>query len=303
MNLTVALTTSRNDPKFKWWIDSLLRQCGRHRPRIIVVDYFRDQRWNEVQTIFLDAFENSGFSLQWIHIECMPTIWQGKYQITREPWWAKSAYLNSAICRCETETIAFCDDRSVFCDGWINSVADAANENIAVVGTYAKHANLKVENGVITDIGTVLGVDHRPQSGGPYPSRDWYGGHGALPLEWCLRVNGFSQDLCDSLGSEDSMFGVTLHNSGYPIKYDPRMKIIEDRTPGEIDGALKRADKGVSPSDKSHAIVSILRDKTSSQNSFDIRNLRDRVLAGEPFPEPSASHLDWFDGQKISEMV
>jgi hypothetical protein len=124
-----------------------------------------------------------------------------------------------------------------------------------------------------------------------------------LPLEWCLAVNGFSEDLCDGLGSEDSMFGCTLHNAGFPIRYDPRMMIIEDRTPGEIDGALKRADKGVSPLDKSHAIVRALSTAKTSGNSFDIRNLRDRVLSGEPFPPPSASHFDWFDGQPISEMT
>lgn len=306
MRLTIAYITSRRNPNITWFSESLVAQA-KGRLTLLVIDSNLSVRRDSLQqddpivTVFRTLGRSNGIDVT--ETIPKPTIWQGPHRITKEDWWSKSNALNTAICLCETEWIAFVDDRSVLMPGWLNCIKEAMRENYAVVGTYAKHANLKVENGVITDMGTVLGVDHRPQTGGPYPTKDWYGGHGALPLEWCLRVNGFSEDLCDGLGSEDSMFGVTLHNSGYPIRYDPRMKIIEDRTPGEIDGALKRADKGISPLDKSHRIVEILRDKTSSQNSFDIRNLRDRVLSGEPFPPPSASHFDWFDNQPISEMV
>jgi hypothetical protein len=150
-------------------------------------------------------------------------------------------------------------------------------------------------------------MDQRPEFDGPVPTRDFYGGSYALPLEWCLRVNGWSEDVCDSAGTEDSMMGVVLCNNGLPMKYDPRMKIIEDRTPGQLDGALKRADKNpeLGQQAKSWAIVRIFREKTTSQNSYDIRNLRDRVLLnGEDLASipPSASHFDWYDEQPVSEM-
>jgi len=101
------------------------------------------------------------------------------------------------------------------------------------------------------------------------------------------------------------MFGVTLRNSGYPMKYDARMKIIEDRTPTEIEGALKRADKNsdLGQKAKSWDIVRCFRDKTTSQNSFDIRDMRARKLKGEDWRPPSASRYDWYDGQPISEMT
>ncbi len=191
--------------------------------------------------------------------------------------------------------------------GWLNCVKDAMAGEYAVCGSYEKRSGLQVENGVITDMGAELGVDTRPQAGEPIPTTDWYGGSCALPLEWCLNLNGYSEDLCDGLGSEDSMFGRTLVNAGYPIKYDSRMRIIEDRNPYEIDGALKRADKNMYREErkaKSWAIVKAFYQKTSSQNSFDIRHHRNRVQHGESIDAlmPSASHLDWYDNQPISEM-
>lgn len=290
-SLTVAYVTSRLDPRIHWFYDSLTRQVGHYLPSIIIVDSSHSkEKYPHLQ----------GYVGQVKHVVPKPTIWQGEHCITRENWWAKSNALNTAICLCETEWIAFVDDRSVLMPGWLDCIHAAMNGNYAVCGRYEKRANMRVENGEIVDAGTLLGSDTRTP--GIYPFDSWYGGHGALPLEWCLDVQGFPE-VCDSLGSEDSMFGVLLRNNGFPVRYNSAMRIIEDRTPGEIDGALKRADKGVSPNDKSHKIVEIFRDKLTSQNSFDIRNLRDRVLAGEPFPPPSASHLDWYDGQPISEMT
>lgn len=277
-------------------VDQILR-------RVIIVDHWhKNGRSPEFKFFpFLAGSVNSADEIPIDVVSPKPSIWKGPHRLTKEDWWSKSNDLNTAICLCETEWIAFVDDRCVLCPGWLDAIREAMDGNYAVCGTYEKHAHLKVENGVIVDPGETLGVDHRTPI--KHRSGDWYGGSGALPLEWCLDVNGFSEDLCDSLGSEDSMFGVTLRNSGFPIVFDPAMKIIEDRTPGEIDGALKRADFGEGRQAKSWAIVRALQDKTSSQNSFDIRNLRARAQGGEPFPSPSASPIDWYTGTPIKDHV
>lgn len=295
MNLTIAYITSRQEPHVEWFLDSLWRQLPSDCSlSVIIVDHFMPFRGGEIP-----AWTKPNVR----RVQPKPSIWKGSHRITKEDWWSKSNDLNTAICLCETPWIAFVDDRSVLAPAWIHCVEEAIQGGYAVCGTYLKRANLKVENGEIVDMGINLGVDHRPQDGGPIPTHDWYGGSGALPLEWCLAVNGFSEDLCDGLGSEDSMFGFTLRNSGYPMMYDPRMMIIEDRTPGEIDGALKRADFGEGQAAKSWDIVRALRDKTSSQNSYDIRNMRERILSGEPFPAPSASPIDWYTGTPIADHV
>lgn len=294
-DLTIAYITSRKDPKIEWFLDSLEKQVGQERVNLIVVQGPTENKAEHFKDSGHGCFADVIFSSP------KPTVWQGPSRLTKEDWWAKSNALNTAICLCRTEWIAFVDDRSVLMPGWLDRVKDAMDGDYAVCGSYEKHLNLKVENGVIVDEGTVDSKDHRAQLNHPQPTRDWYGGHGALPLEWCLAVNGFSEDLCDGLGSEDSMFGVTLHNNRMPIRYDARMKIIEDRTQGEIDGALKRSDYGVSPNDKSHAIVNKFWGAKTSMNSYDIRELRDSVLSGNPFPPPTASDRDWFTGELLSE--
>ncbi len=294
-SLTIAYITSRKEPKIEWFFDSLRLQT--------------DEDFSGIKMICVDTFsaDRTKFNIFCEYRRPKPTIWQGEHRITKEDWWAKSNAMNTAIILCETEWIAFVDDRCVLAPEWLQCVKDAMEGNYAVVGSYEKRSNMKVENGVITDMGECLGIDVRPQWGEPRVTRDWYGGSCALPLEWCLDVNGFSEDLCDSLGSEDSMFGITLRNSNFPMKFDSRMRIIEDRTQSEIDGALKRADKGVhlGTNAKSWAIVKAFHQKTDSQNSFDIRQHRNRVhINGEDLWSigPYASHYDWYDGQPISEM-
>ena len=232
-----------------------------------------------------------------------PSVWKGSHRLTKEDWWSKSNDLNTAILLCKTDYIAFVDDRCVLAPTWLGAIKRAMHNEYAVCGTYEKRANMKVENGVIVDEGTLLGSG-RPQGFGR--THDWWGGSYALPLEWCLAVNGWSEDVCDGLGSEDSQFGMTLRNSGYSMFYDSDLKIIEDRTPSEIGGGLKRADKmkdDVVTNAKSWDIVRIFKTATTSQNSYDIRNMRDRILLNhEPFPPPSAANFDWYDKQPLSEI-
>ena len=287
MSLTIAYTTSRRECEIQWFFDSLRRQLTDDlAPEIIVVD----------------AYAESRRIIGALHVVPKPTVWQGKHRLTKEDWWAKSNALNTAIILCRTEWIAFVDDRSVLAPGWLESVRAAMAGNYAVCGSYEKRANLQVQDGIVTG-GEMLGADTRTP--GLYDFASWYGGSGALPLEWCLAVQGFSEEMCDGLGSEDSMFGVCLRNSGYPVKYDSRMRLIEDRTPGQIDGALKRADKGLDRAAKSWDIVRAFHGKKTSQNSFDIRNVRDRVLLnGEPLDSigPFGSAVDWYDQEPLSLM-
>ncbi len=307
MNLTIAYLTSRKEPRIEWFFDSLANQIeSDDKITIIVVDYFHDQegRVGDVASKFAKAFVAwSDVRLQ--HVNPKNSQWQGKFQITKEPWWDKSAYHNAAIILCESPHIAFVDDRSVLGRDWVKSVHRAIVGEFAVCGSYEKHSGLIVENGVVKGSQEVLGVDTR--SPGLRPFDSWYGGSCALPLEWCLKVNGYDEPLCGSAGTEDSMFGVTLRNSGFPIFYDSEMRLIEDRTPSEIDGALKRADKNphLGRKAKSWSIVRAFHGRTTSTNEYDIRNMRDRVLLnGEKLEDipPIIQERDWYDMQPTREM-
>lgn len=295
-SLTVVYVTARKKPEINWFFNSLDREtgCDYSNTKIIVVDSFSCSRPTCNGTTV--------FTLP------KPTIWQGQYRITKEDWWAKCNAMNTGICLCDTEWIAFVDDRCVLSRGWLQCIQDAMIHGYAVCGSYEKRANMRVKDGLITDEGEILGGDVRAQYGYPVRTSDWYGGSCALPVEWCLQVNGYPEDICDGLGFEDIAFGILLKNNNFPIYYDSRMRLVEDRTPGHIDGALKRASKpSPDPNDKYRAkdyrILWQMAISKVSGNRYDIRELREKILAGGKFPEPTASHFDWFDNQPIEEMT
>ncbi len=297
-SLTIVYVTARHEPKVEWFLDSLALQCTSDNVKIIIVDSMLWKRGDE-WTVIAD------FTKDMRRVLPKPTIWQGDHKITRDEWWAKSNALNTGIALCDTEWIAFVDDRSVLMPGWLQCVQDSMIHNYAVCGSYEKRANMRVTNGEITNHGELLGEDVRRKFGRPVVTSDWYGGSGALPLEWCLQVNAFPEDVCDGLGFEDIQFGFLLRNNGFDMRYDNRMMIVEDRTQSEIGGALKRGGKkgpNTPWDDKDYAILNKMANSKTSQNSYDIRELRDRVLKGEPFPPPTASHLDWYDQQPIIEL-
>ncbi len=294
-SLTIIYCSARKEPHFEWFVDSLRHECaGKDSPDIIFVDFEFGRRGYPACVLPVNAR----------HVPCKPTIWQGEHKITKDDWWAKSAYLNTGACIAKTDWIAFLDDRCVLVPGWLKCVREAMAGNYAVAGSYQKRINMKVEDGYIVENGEVTGHDTRNpkgQLGGVIQTfgDHWFGCNNALPLEWFLEMNGAPEDVCDSLGYEDTIMGNMLIRNGFVTKYDPRMKVIQDRTLPESDSLVKRTDWGSSPNDKSHAIERKISGSKTSLNSFSIRAVRDAVQKGEPFPPPSASHVDWYDNADI----
>lgn len=298
MSLTICYTTSRKTPMFRWFVDSLKNQLqSRDGLSIIVVDFHAREGRHEEKLLLSDL------GVDWTWTACKPCVWQGDYKLTKDEWWAKSAYLNTAICLCETDWIAFVDDRSVLLPGWLDSVKEAMAGNYAVCGAYEKRHNMTVENGVIRHGGTITGVDPRTRGdarAAKAPGQWWFGCNNAMPLEWALRINGYDES-CDSLGMEDVLFGQMMELSGFPIKYDGRMKIVEDRTPDQSESFVKRTDKGISPNDKSHALLKRVAGKKEATHHWNFRELRKWGLRDVNFPIPTEPTTDWYDGKPLSE--
>ena len=80
------------------------------------------------------------------------------------------------------------------------------------------------------------------------------------------------------------------------------MKIVEDRTPGQLGIPMEKRDKGVSPNDKSHALVAKLHGLNKAQHGFDLRKVRLDALKGYGFPKPWGPAVDWYDQQPLGEM-
>jgi len=298
--LTIVYTTARAEPHIEWFLDSLKPQKkSQDIIKVMIVDLGCDQEW--------PATENLGDGI--IRLAPKPNLWQGKHRITKQDWWAKSNALNTGICLCQTEWIAFVDDRSVLGPRWLEEIRNASDNTYgnprAFCGGYQKRYNMEVVGGVIKQQGEVSGKDPRTNMP-PHKLRSgsfWFGCTNAMPLEQALKVNGYPEDYCDGHSYEDTAFGRMLHNNSIALEYKRDMMIIEDRTPGKLGPDIRREDKGVSPNDKSHALVAAFRGAKNSMNSYNIRDMRSSVLGGNPFPPPTGRITDWYDGQPIKDFA
>jgi len=309
-SLTIVYTTARHEPRIEWFLDSLYRQPDGPSCKVIVVDPFRKPA------------ENASVRV----VNPKPTVWQGPYRLTKQDWWAASNARNTGICLCDTDWVGFVDDRSVLIETWLEAVKAAMSGLYVVCGPYEKVHNLVVQTGRPSALDKLSeyytwdgkktdGIDSRvayvqehyaqhKHLSNPYnaPGEWTYGCSLALPLEWALQVNGFDETMDGSSG-EDYVFGLMLQNNGFPIKFDLRMKMIEDRTPGTLGPTMIRMDKGVSPNDKSHWLLNKLKHERRALHQWDLRQVRASALAGKGFPVSSWPNKDPYDGQPLAQMT
>lgn len=294
-SLTVAFITSRETPEFDWFYQSLIKQSLSGDSAIIIIDA-------------LCGIQSYPGDHRILWSQPKPTVWQGSHRLTKSDWWAKSNALNTALCLCRTEFFAAVDDRCVLALGWMDSVREAMAGNYAVCGAYEKRVGMKVENGEIVDPGTVIGIDHRCSNHLPRARHcipGWFFGCSiALPTAWAVQVNGWNE-LLDGLGAEDTHFGHMLANNGFDMRFDPRMKVIQDRTPGECGPEMKRSSKERFPhdtQDKGHKAIELFFGEKQSSHPWKIREIRENVLAGREWPSVEKYPcFDWYDGKPIEE--
>ena len=293
MNLSIAFCTGRAKPEQHWFLDSLSPQVrNTDKVEVILVDLFFDG---------LTRFKYKNLDV--VQTEPKPNVWQGKHRLTKMDFWAKSSALNTAICLASHEWFSAVDDRCVVMDGYMDAIVSAYNFRHAVMGSYEKRTGMKVENGIIVEHGTVVGTDTRLKWGGGQVStfgEAWFGCCNALPLEWCLECNGYDET-CDGMRYEDTTFGRMVARNGHRTVFNPQMRVIQDR---HSDFPSPNGnDKGISPNDKSHALLGKIGQSKKAIHRPNIRFIREMVQNGNPFPVPTEPTHDWFDGQPLSEMV
>lgn len=296
--LTIAYLTCRRDPKLDWFVDSLNLQTGGDYAgiEVIVVDFYAGEIKRRLPP---------GAS----HVKPKPNVWQGIHRLTREDWFAAGNARNTALCLAPGEWIAYVDDLSVLVPGWLVAAREATGRpNVITCGAYRKVNNLDVRTGSVASY-QQFAADNRmaalpTHEQPPYPcSGHWmYGSSLVAPVEALLKINGWCEDLCGGLGFEDCITGIVLQKSGVHFKYDTRMMTFESEEHHHIESPIRRSDKGVSPNDKSHAALGASYTLERFDNHFDLRDMRRRVLAGEPFPIPTTPTHDWYDGQPLGEM-
>lgn len=312
-HLTIAYFTSRKSPMIEWFFSSLNRETGGDYQgiSIVVVDRWYGDRDENIYQLW--PYNDGWGSLR--HVPAKPCVWQGPHRLTKEDWFAASNARNTAICLAEDGWIAFVDDLSVLTRGWLTAVREAvAGPNkIVTCGAYRKVGAL-----IVASDGSVASFNDRPSGrdsrwehgndsvpvmcGG-----DWmYGCSLVAPVEAFLSINGFPEALCDGLGFEDVIAGIMLAKKGYSFQYDRRMLTMEDDDLHAQLPVMKRSDFGVSPNDKSHAVLNIAMNGDGWHPNYfgeeGIRGLRQRVLSGDPFPFYRIPEHEWYTGIRLEEL-
>lgn len=320
MSLTIAYCTARKEPRIEWFFDSLRNEMEntdtyREDIRVMVIDFWAV---NPQARLPLSHYSTDPNRLHhWVQPK--PSVWQGGHRLTKENWFAMASCRNTALCLCDTTHLSYCDDLSVLVPGWLGEAVAAASANTIVLGAYRKVKDLVVENGVIKSFTDYpQGHDNRLGYGTTVRKcrGEWlYGCSLVAPVEALLSVNGWPEDLCDSLGYEDCTMGICLENAGYKFIYNPRMMTYESEELHHVGKAFRKEDwhfedgkpvvGGNGHSDKSHAALNIARASKYFPNSFGeggIRELRRKVLAGEPWPIPGTPDREWYTKQLLSDL-
>ena len=324
MSFTLAYITARRDCRYDWLFSSLNNCGGRELvTQIILVDFYAQacDDWTladvhaRAASVWSDSKRLEGsFDLNWTHPK--PNVWAGKHRLTPRNWWHKAASINTSLCMAKNDFIIFVDDRCILKPTFLDAAREAKQHQYMVCGSYEKVHDLVYEDGKVVsytepkdDKGRPTGKDGRyaHANGNKMicPGRWAFGCAYGLPTEWMLNVNG-CDELWDSISMEDTMFGQMIENAGYPVQFDPRMAIIEDRSPSAPSHDMKRDSKekhSGDTTDKTHTLMRRLEKSKRSEHQWDLRKIRESVLNGGSFPVPSQPTHDWFDQQALAEMV
>lgn len=308
-SLTICYLTVRKEPRLQWFLASLNRERmgfppdGRPEVRVIVIDHYapKDRSLDE---------GTRGFA----RVRPKPNVWNGEFRLTKEDWFNAGSARNTGICYCRTPWIAFVDDLSVLRPGWLAAAIEATNYPTQItLGAYRKLKKL-----VVDEAGNVAsyeefpaGIDNRQKHVDPsltqaraFPAYgSWlYGCSLVAPVEAFLQINGWEETVVGGIGFEDVTTGMILTEAGWKFRYDTRLMTFESEEDHHVEPPFKKSDYGVSPNDKSHKVLELLKGVKRCDNPFDLRALRDDILSGKPFPIPTTPTHEWYTGIALKDL-
>ena len=313
--LSIVYITFRENCKFEWFIESLVKQSTQEQRasiQIIVVDGILESGIDEserrtfIKNVIADNFE-------FVHIPPKPTVWQGKYRVTCENYFAAANTRNTGACYAKYDYIAFHDDLGCPGQKWLSAVLDAKTRNQVHCGAYTKAYDIVVENGVVVSKRD-NGVDHRlsvyTQDISPAYNSHFYGSSFCMPIELYFKLNGINE-MCDGNAGEDYEFGMRILRSGIHFYYNKNMFIYESEDIFGSDRERKciRSDPKKNPndpnSDLSHYMLDYVKDCGLRVNpEFDLRDYNSKILSGTPplevFLKP-VDRIHFFTHKLISE--
>jgi len=316
MHLTIAYFTSRKNPAIKWFFDSLNRETGGDytKIRVVVVDFWAKNRTECVDDIAHGSERIVAGGGACYCTPPKPTVWQGEHKLTKEDWFAASNARNTAVCLAPDGWIAFVDDVSVLLPGWLKQVREAmaGDQKTVTLGAYRKVKDLVVENGNVVGFTDHPGghdnrFGHGSDDQGVDCAGNWlYGCSLVAPVQAFLDINGWPEAWCDGLSFEDCICGIMLSKKGYSFRYVRSMMTYESEELHAQLPIMKRSDYGVSPNDKSHAVLHAARSGNGWHPNYfgeeGISGLRARILAGEKFPIVQIPEHEFYTGTPLKDL-
>lgn len=318
MHFTVCYITHRKEPMVEWFLDSFHRECGGDYSNIklVLIDFWAQpvDDWTQADVDTRKALFASKARGPFFHIPPKPTVWQGQYRLAKINYFAASNARNTGLCMAPDGYLVYADDLSVLLPGWWAQVKLCAENSWIGLGTYDKVLNLVVENGEVKSFdphphGEDTRRRHCKDSSPLAVSGSWmFGCSVAIPTEVLLNINGFDED-CDSMSGEDYIAGIMMEKQRtHKFVFLPQMKTLESEERHFIEAPFPRIIKPthkLSPyKDSSHVILNqvIHGNRNIAPNYQVMRETRDLVLRGEPFPIIQCPQHDWRDGQEIRKM-
>lgn len=302
----------------EWFFDSLHNELEGNYDgiKIVVIDFWVQEMgrdWSKKAVETRKSYIQSKARHEITHVPPKPTVWQGAHRLAKINYFAASNTRNTALCLAPDGYIVYADDLSVLLPGWMKEVRNAIANNWIAQGSYSKVLKLDVHDGKVVNYvyhphGRDSRLDHVKNDDPHISGGSWnYGCSLAIPTQALLNVNGFDED-CDSMGFEDVICGLMLQRTGNTIMYCPRMRTLESEELHFVEQPFARIIKKLVPEsnykDSSHAILDWVLNgrRVTAPNYQDMSELRQRVLAGEPFPAIGIPEHDWRDKQLIREM-
>lgn len=301
--LSICYITSRKEPHFEWFVNSLRREmlgCGENAPEIeiVVIDFHHSKDR-------VPFGMGSIGPVKWASPK--PTPWQGTHRLTDHDAFAASNARNTGLCLASGDYIVFVDDVSVLVNGWLYSVIESIRENRIVCGAYRKVKELSVDDkGNITRwIGFDGGQDTRWKDARHEPIQcpaQWlYGCSFGIPVETLLSVNGFDEAL-DGLSFEDVCLGLRLEKAGHQLWYDQRMLTFESEEAHHVPGdeKFKRHNRPIDGhKDLAWEMLDWIKvNPPLARGTPDLRVIRNDCLSGKPFPIHTR-FFKWPDGKDL----
>lgn len=271
MKITLSYFTSRADPRFSWFVESLLLQASQEdldNMQIVFVDgklpalthkaadlYFRrDGRFpladvahhNWARRRELDAVVRGRFN--YLHIPPLPCEWQGPFRLTKKDWFCAANARNTSFIVAEHPYIVCVDDLSILGPIWLAQVRHAAQNGYVVCGAYKKLLNMVVKDGVLESFTeNPPGVDTRWGFGStsgivPWHGSAMYGCSFGVPTHLVDAVDG-NDSYCNGAGAEDYDFGIRLHRAGAKFFYNLNMLTYESEEGHTEEPSLPREKK------------------------------------------------------------